>query len=57
MPRETEYGSPFRNPDSGIPENDKENKKRFSAGLQKFMAQERGKNIEIIKVLSKWPSL
>lgn len=41
--RSSEFGSPFRNEGSGRPENDSENKSRYKAGLDGFIAQEKGK--------------
>jgi len=42
MVRESEFGSPFRPVNSGRPENDKENRKRYILGLKNFIAQEKG---------------
>ena len=43
MVRSSEYGSPFRNVNSGIDESkDKVNVKRYDAGLKKFMTEAKG---------------
>lgn len=44
MPRDTEYGSPFRNVGSGVDEDkDSQNQTRFAQGLKNFSAQLKSK--------------
>jgi len=43
MVRTTEFGSPFRNQNSGVDENkDKENQSRWKLGMQTFMKSAQG---------------
>ncbi len=43
MPRTTEYGSPFRNQDSGVDESrDSVNQQRLATGFKNFVAQNKG---------------